>query len=936
MTRLKRTSRNLSRKPLGKHKALQRKVKKLKRKVSKPNIKIPLDKIEFFHDVLKITPYPYQVDFLLDESPLKVLRWCRRAGKTLMMTGDDIHFAAHNPGATIITTMPKYNQIKEIYFQGDAGLHAHLARMPKKCYDALIYEQLQTIIRFKNGAKIIPETPEPFTIRGHGPEKINCIPGYVRVTLADGSQVAVSEVKPGQEVLTYNVHTREVEPKQVLKVFRNPLLGRKLVRIIHDFGFLDCTEDHKVFTAGKGFTRALQLTFAEESLYRADILFFRRCPRYEATVTMETCNEVALQTDINRTSGTIYLRQFTRRSVYGLAERAKTECSFKDKSFIQTSRIRSVQILDSAKVCENSPTFNRKQRLGQETSHFCKFITPTIHRNLQNLLPKRQKNYFFIMVRKNNFTVWFSDLVHGRWRPFKRRRNAHKHSQFFEERAFNDPEMAARCLEYQSCNKTRQKRKRLLSVVSSSGKRQILRLNQNAHHSKHAIQVALQDRNYSMRDMRRTCYTQQAGSSSFKMGSLLEPRVQKRTHKTLSAPETTLHENMYSLLLHILNKNTKPNNMQPKMQTSSQTREKKRIQQTVSIKKEEFVYDLEVEGNHNYFANGVLISNCDEFNFVRKDRDLWLSALLPMTLTRTVYINVASTPWSKDSVYWQMCFDKAFKIFSGNIHGVKGSRYLKTFKDVLKPKGPLDPRQVAIMQDQYAGDPWRWRREMLCEFVSDEAAFLPSSLIVKCQNQELEFAKFEALLSGNLFVGWDLGRERDPGVTSVIDRTVDVYRLVHCHQFPLGTPYVTQMGYIKSLCQRWNRIRNLYYDHTGTKGIDEQIEKTHFPGLVGVNFSKASKHGMAVLLKELMMTPRAADRNLKLFEARRQFEMPFDRDVEAELNVVQWEQTKGSELYTFSHPEGSNDDRFWSICLAVLAASKFVGKMTVAKGEKPW
>jgi len=51
-------------------------------------------------------------------------------------------------------------------------------------------------------------------------------------------------------------------------------------------------------------------------------------------------------------------------------------------------------------------------------------------------------------------------------------------------------------------------------------------------------------------------------------------------------------------------------------------------------------------------------------NFIRKDRDLWLSALLPMTLTGTVYINVASTPWNKDSVYYQMCFDKAFRVFS--------------------------------------------------------------------------------------------------------------------------------------------------------------------------------------------------------------------------------------------------------------------------------
>lgn len=500
MKRLKQTSRSLSGKPLGRHKGLKRQVDKLKRKFSKPDVKLPTEVITFFKDVLRIKPYPYQAEFLLDPKPLKVLRWCRRAGKTMMMSGADIHFAAHHPGSTTIVTMPKYQQIKEIYFQSEAGLHAHLSRMPEKYYDVLIDEELQTIIRFKNRAQILPETPEPFTIRGHGPKRINI----------------------------------------------------------------------------------------------------------------------------------------------------------------------------------------------------------------------------------------------------------------------------------------------------------------------------------------------------------------------------------------------------------------------------------------------------DEFNFIRQDRDLWLSALLPMTLTRVVYINVASTSWNKDSIYWQMCFDKHFKMFSGNIHEHTPPRYLKTWRDVLKPNGPLDPKQVEIMREQYAGDPWRWKREMECAFVSDETSFLPSSLIIKCQNQDLEFAKFEDALIGNFFVGWDLGRERDYGVAAVIDRQADVYRLVHCHQFPLKTPYVTQMGYNKSLCQRWSTINNLYYDHTGTKGVDEQITATHFPGLVGVDFTKASKHGMAVLLKDLMMTAREADHAVPLKDARRRFELPYDMDVEAELNVVQWEQSKGSELYTFSHPESSHDDRFWAICLAVLAASKSPGELTVSKGEKPW
>lgn len=73
----------------------------------------------------------------------------------------------------------------------------------------------------------------------------------------------------------------------------------------------------------------------------------------------------------------------------------------------------------------------------------------------------------------------------------------------------------------------------------------------------------------------------------------------------------------------------------------------------------------------------------DEMNFIRKDKDLWLSALLPMTLTRTVYINVSSTPWNKDSIYHAMCFDKSFKIFSGNVYEHDPPRYLRTWRDVL-------------------------------------------------------------------------------------------------------------------------------------------------------------------------------------------------------------------------------------------------------------
>ena len=318
----------------------------------------------------------------------------------------------------------------------------------------------------------------------------------------------------------------------------------------------------------------------------------------------------------------------------------------------------------------------------------------------------------------------------------------------------------------------------------------------------------------------------------------------------------------------------------------------------------------------------------DEMNFIHQDKDLWLSALLPMTLTRIVYINIASTPWNKDSVYWDMCFNKGFRFISGNAwHDLPpdakepgASKYFLTYEDVLVPNGPIRLDQLDNMREMYAGDPWRWKREMESSFVDDETAFLPSALIIKCQNDLLELAKFEDSEMGEFYVGWDLGRERDHNAVAIVEKQPDFVRLVHCKQFPLGTPYVSVMAYIKSVCDRWKYVNAVYYDHTGTKGMDEQINTAGFPGITGVDFTKPLKHGMATTLKQLMMTPRESDKTLLPADARRKFELPFDQDVQAELNIEQWGQSPGSEVYTFDHPEGSHDDRFWAICMAVYAS----------------
>jgi len=79
------------------------------------------------------------------------------------------------------------------------------------------------------------------------------------------------------------------------------------------------------------------------------------------------------------------------------------------------------------------------------------------------------------------------------------------------------------------------------------------------------------------------------------------------------------------------------------------------------------------------------------------------------------------------------------------------------------------------------------------------------------------------------------------------------------------------MAYIKSICDRWRSVRAVFYDHTGTKGIDEQINRAGFPNVEGIDFTRPLKHGMAMTLKQLMMSLETSFISLVRVEAEKAF-----------------------------------------------------------------
>jgi len=286
----------------------------------------------------------------------------------------------------------------------------------------------------------------------------------------------------------------------------------------------------------------------------------------------------------------------------------------------------------------------------------------------------------------------------------------------------------------------------------------------------------------------------------------------------------------------------------------------------------------------------------DEFNFIANDQELYDAILFTLGTTNGKFI-CTSTPWSTDSIFWHIFNDTAYSDFA---------KSHVTCEQALEPNGPLKREILEKIKRQLEGDPWRWRREMLAEWAEDESVWLSQALITSCIDHELDYINFEEIAKGMFYAGLDLGKHQDYSVLSVVKVEDSSIKLIHMHQFPLKTPYASVIGYVKTICDRWNRINKVLVDMSGVGDyIVEDMINAGIKMTEGVKFTQETKEKMAQWLKQCMVEKR--------------LKIPYDSDLIAELNIERFELTKEGKI-KFSHPEGTHDDRFWSLALSVYAA----------------
>ena len=307
----------------------------------------------------------------------------------------------------------------------------------------------------------------------------------------------------------------------------------------------------------------------------------------------------------------------------------------------------------------------------------------------------------------------------------------------------------------------------------------------------------------------------------------------------------------------------------------------------------------------------------DEVNFTANDEDLY-DAILFTLGTTDGKLTASSTPFNTDALFWKMCNHKDYVDF-GRLHF--------SWERALEPEGPLKPAIIEKIKRQFGDDPSRWRREMEAEWSEDEDVWLAQSLIVSCVGtvrncgEDLQEFDPETNCEGEFFAGLDLAQTRDYCVFSVVERINDRLFLRHVKLFSQPTKYAHVLGYIKAVQDRWGGFQKIRVDFTREgPSIISDMEDAGISNAEGVNFSLPRKSEMASLLKQRMMDQR-------FFYPLLSWEKPYRSDICTELNVERYELRKDGAV-GFSHPNGTHDDVFWSLALAVYA--------TVAMGPEPF
>lgn len=293
----------------------------------------------------------------------------------------------------------------------------------------------------------------------------------------------------------------------------------------------------------------------------------------------------------------------------------------------------------------------------------------------------------------------------------------------------------------------------------------------------------------------------------------------------------------------------------------------------------------------------------DEFAWYTKPKRIWL-AFVPSIGAVKGRLTIMSTPFEEASLFHAISTDET-KYYMFSRHRVD---IYRAVQDGLE-------FDLETMRDLFDADTWASAYE--CQFIDDEAAMFPISLIKSCVDPN--FSYYTPHTNAILFSGYDIGRTKDRSCKTALEMRKGVYDLA-IKDLIVKAPFAAQEALISSYLHAY-ALSQMRIDQTGIGlQLAENMHAKFKRRAVGVTFTQTSK---SIMVKNLK----------KLFEDKK-IRIPNDQMLIADIHSIKRIAGQKDFKYDSDRNEHGHADSFWSLALSASHVEALVG--TKSSGGKAW
>jgi phage FluMu gp28-like protein len=345
----------------------------------------------------------------------------------------------------------------------------------------------------------------------------------------------------------------------------------------------------------------------------------------------------------------------------------------------------------------------------------------------------------------------------------------------------------------------------------------------------------------------------------------------------------------------------------------------------------------------------------DEFAFHEDSPAIWDAAEPILSSNPEFLCRIASTGNGKHNMFYRMCSGPGPKdgtIFE-SAAGYQVSRVARTeaWKQGVKVYDPNTRKPITPDEARHkAMDKRSYDQNYECQFADENMVLLTHELIsaaerslITIDDQEWTAASLARMFraTGWLEVGFDVGRNRDLSVITVIERIGNLRRVIAMLRMA-GMRLPSQQKQLDAVCAM-PKFRRAEIDMTGIGlGLCEYAqEKWGMDRIRGVNFSTTEpisdrmrhdgKKQETARVTEIMATAL-----VETFEDR-SIEIPLDPELREDLRKPEKITSPGGRVsIAATRDEAGHADHFWSVALAVRAGNgpDNCGRMVVPTGRR--